>query len=283
MVNEPPPWVDDLFAFPTPPTLAALIDIAWQDAFTEDGAYDDGAAITRFDFMFDLSSVPRAPEGWECVYPGAAWRSDYVPLRATPELVQFGSLGTGAHVGWVVLAPELGRTDHPVALFGDDAGAWVIGADTLGGLEWLLSRSLRSYLSENDRTLIQRVSHRLGIKPGPELGVVNGRALEVPLEPDVPEGWWYQPARDGVGVGVLAPSDAFAEHVRISSELDEVLAESDRLLDKGYPASVLFEITDAFHNDPDLFPKLRGTWDRAYRDLGRDWFAERLATMADMY
>ncbi|MEU9126307.1 hypothetical protein AB0C96_42010 [Streptomyces sp. NPDC048506] len=29
----PPPWIDDLFPFPTPPTLRPLIDIAWRDAY----------------------------------------------------------------------------------------------------------------------------------------------------------------------------------------------------------------------------------------------------------
>ncbi|GAA2397588.1 hypothetical protein GCM10010191_00290 [Actinomadura vinacea] len=289
-MSAPPPWVDDLFPFPTPPALAKLIDIAWEHAFTDEDLYDECLLASHFGFMFDLEAVPAAPDGWEYTYPGPALasgvRQDFVPLWATPELVRFGSLGTGTYVGWVVLAPELNGADHPVALFGDDAGMRLIARDTRAGLEWMLSLGLRRQnLRDDARALIARLAAELDIHPAPEHGITpDGSDAVVPLEPAVPSGWRHVPGRDGTGVGVLAPADAFAAQGPVNSgELDEILAGADRLLDAGFPASALLELTDAFHDDPDRFAGLHPLWARAYRDLGRPRFADRLALMATMY
>ncbi|MFI0446927.1 hypothetical protein [Actinomadura sp. 6N118] len=290
-MTTPPPWVDDLFPFPTPPALAKLIDIAWEHAFTDEDQYDDGVVITHYDFMFDLACAPLAPKGWEHTYPGPSRGGDFVPLWATPELIQFGHLGTGICVGWVIPAPELQGSDHPVALFGHRPAARVIAGDTRAGLEWMLSLGLRKDgLRDDDRSLIARLAAELDINPAPEHGVTpDGRDVVVPLELAVPSGWRHVPSTFGVGfdngIGVLAPADAFAEYSLLlrSSKLDEILTEAARLLDAGYPATALLELTDAFHEDPDRLPDLHPLWSRAYHDLGRPQYANRLDLMLATY
>ncbi|WP_158745297.1 hypothetical protein, partial [Streptomyces sp. NRRL S-1448] len=93
---------------------------------------------TSFALPFDLCEVPLAPQGWEYCYAGEAFRRHHVPFMSVPELLPFADLDTGTCVGWVVPAPELGRTDHPVASFGHKEPG-VIGRNTLDGLTFLLS------------------------------------------------------------------------------------------------------------------------------------------------
>lgn len=71
-----------------------------------------------FALPFDLCEVPLAPQGWEYCYAGEVFRRHRLPLWSVPELLPFADLGNGTCVGWVVPAPELSRTDHPVASFG---------------------------------------------------------------------------------------------------------------------------------------------------------------------
>ncbi|GAA2112459.1 hypothetical protein [Actinomadura alba] len=73
------------------------------------------------------------------------------------------------------------------------------------------------------------------------------------------------------------------EHRGQSGELDEILADAARLLDAGFPATALLELTDAFHDDFDRFAQLRPPWARAYRDLSRPQLAARLELMLPMY
>ncbi|MFF0451355.1 hypothetical protein ACFYT4_34160 [Streptomyces sp. NPDC004609] len=284
-MTSPPRWVDDLFPFPTPPALARLIDIAWEHAFIEDDLYDEILLETYYDFMFDLEAVPLAPGGWEYSYPGPSSRLPRpAPLYATPELLPFGHLGNGTHIGWVVPAPELGGTDHPVAVFAQEPGARVIGRDTRAGLEFALSLGLRKdNLSDADRALIARLAAELGLRPSPEFGITeDGRDVLVPLDLAVPAGWRHE---HGVyGIGVLAPSDAFAGHGPVSSErLEEILADAVGMLDAGCPATALLGLTEAFHQDFLRLTELHPLWARAYQDLGRPQYAECLDLMLPTY
>jgi hypothetical protein len=306
-----PPWIDDLFPVPTPPALRTLLDIAWQhtyDLYLERESYDYLALLTHYDFMFDLDVIPRPLEGWH----GYAEFDDDVrrptiPLSATPEFVSFGALGTGAYVGWLVPAPELERADHPVALAGgEDGGVTWIGADTYGGLEFMLSWTLRRWREmpeppgewhAEDQRLLDRLATALGIHPHPDRtyagsswdGAVVFRDDEFDLVFDVPEGWRHTSGADGIGV--LAPSDAFADRDPVAGDVDlppeslgRVLGEAARALDAGHPASALLGLKDAFFHSPVCyFADLKPLWSRAYRDLGRPRFAERLELMASTY
>ncbi|PUB25503.1 hypothetical protein C8K30_107256 [Promicromonospora sp. AC04] len=244
--STPPPWVDDLFPFPTPPALRTLIDVAWQaayDFYRENESFDHTLLESHYDFMFDLEATPRPLAGWDA-YPEVddQDRRLRVPHFATPEFVPFGSLGDGGSVGWLVPAPELGRLDHPVVLAsGHDHGVTQIGPDTRAGLEFMLSRALRRWredpdpeppawrdrdvwLAQNqwridsrakDRGLVDRLAAELGVHPDPELtspgsrwsGTAVQQDSEFDIVLDVPEGWRHEPGADGVGV--LAPADAY--------------------------------------------------------------------------
>jgi hypothetical protein len=309
-VSEPvtPPWLDDLFPFPTPPVLARLVDIAWEHA-TREGYYDYTLMSTYFDFMFDLATFPRPPEGWECspeVDDVSRLRRVLAsaPMFVTPEFVPFGALGDGGYVGWLVPAPELDRPDHPVALAsGHDYRVSVIGADTRAGLEFMLSRGLRrqrerqqdperdsqdpvaEYLRDKYRELIPRLAAEIGAHLDPD-GAVESVADVVF---DVPAGWRHEMGEDGIGV--LAPAGTFADrepvvaHVQYEEQpVAPALADAAHLLDIGYPATALLGLKDTFVNSPPCyFAELNPLWARAYRDLGRPGLAQHLDLMTATY
>lgn len=281
-----PRWIDDLFPFPTPPALAKVIDIAWEEGFLatdlyEEGLYDALRVRTSPAFPFDLCEVPLAPQGWEYCYAGEVFRRHHIPFMSVPELLPFADLGNGTCVGWVVPAPELGRTDHPVASFGHkDPG--VIGRSTLDGLAFLLSLALRGG-GEGRRSQVAHLSAELGIHPTPEYGVnPAGGDVEVPLDLAPPAGWRHEPDPSGTGIGVLAPADAFAdEYPSFTGETDTILADASRILDAGCPASALLGLTAAYHEDAQRLPALHPLWARAYDDLGRTLLRERLDVMLE--
>ncbi|MFI8850092.1 hypothetical protein ACIGW3_07810 [Streptomyces sp. NPDC053499] len=285
-MTTPPRWTDDLFPFPTPPALAKVIDIVWEEEFLmrdlyEEGLYDAGRVQGSLALPFDLCEVPLAPQGWEYCYAGEVFRRHHIPFMSVPELLPFADLGTGTCIGWVVPAPELGRTDHPVASFGHKEPC-VIGRNTLDGLTFLLSLALRSG-EDCRRTRVARLSAELGIHPTPEYGVTpDGCDAEVPLDLAPPAGWRHEPDPSGIGIGVLAPNDAFAdEYPSFTGETDTILADASRMLDAGRPASALLGLTAAYHEDPLGLPDLHPSWARAYDDLDRPLFRERLDVMLE--
>ncbi|MFJ2200839.1 hypothetical protein [Streptomyces violaceusniger] len=281
----PPRWTDDLFPFPTPPALAKVIDIAWEEGFLttdlyEEGLYDADRVQTSFALPFDLCEVPRAPQGWEDCYAGEESRRHHVPFMSVPELLPFADLGTGACVGWVVPAPELGRTDHPVAYFGYTE-PYIIGRNTLEGLIYLLSPLDGG--GESHRTQVARLAADLGIHPTPKYGLSPGGGdVEVSLNLASPAGWRHEPDPSGIGIGVLAPNDAFAdEYPAFTGDTDFILADASRMLDAGYPASALLGLTAAYHEDTQRLSDLHPLWARAYDDLGRTLLRERLDVMLE--
>ncbi|MCP2341599.1 hypothetical protein [Actinomadura rupiterrae] len=285
-MTPPPSWLDDLFPFPTPPALAKVVDIAWEEGFLgtdlyEEGLYDPYRVQGSFALPFDLCEVPQAPDGWEDCYPEGVFRRHIVPFWSVPELLPFADLGSGTYIGWVVPAPELGRTDHPVASFGHKKPG-VIGRDTMDGLAFLLALALRSG-GEHREAQVARLAAELGLEPRPEYGVSpDGSDAEIPLDLAAPTGWRHEPDPSGIGIGVLAPHDAFAdEYPRFTGEIDAILDDASRLLDAGRPASALLGLTAAYHEDEQRIPELYPLWARAYDDLGRPLLRERLDVMLE--
>jgi hypothetical protein len=311
--SSAPRWVDDLFPFPTPPAFRTLIDIAWERAYEyylETDSYDFIELSTTFDFMFDLQRFPGPLDGWDPGYPEFTeeCRQPSVPLFATPEFVPFGSLGTGSHVGWLVPAPELRRPDQPVALAsGHSGGVTWLGPDTRTGLEFMLSWTLRRWredakhwadTSARRRPLVDRLAAELGVRPDPDTvyigssweGGTVAQDEEYEIAFDVPDGWHHAESVDGIGV--LAPSDAFSgrdpivpgQRVGRGGDPESVLADAQRALDAGYPATALLGIRDTFEANPSChFTELKPLWARAYRDLGRHHLTETLDRMESMY
>jgi hypothetical protein len=275
--------------------------------------------------MFDLDRFPRPLDCWHG-YPKFSDEGPQptIPMFATPEFVSFGALGTGAYIGWLVPAPELERLDHPAALAsGHDYGVTWIGEDTTTGLEFMLSWTLRRWreqpelappagrdpkvwLAQNqylidahaeDRRLLDRLATELGVHPDPDRSYAgsswNGPSVrlddEFEIVFDVPEGWRHEHGADGIGV--LAPSNAFADRDPVVADLtvpneslEPVLIDATRTLDAGHPATALLGLKDTFVGSATCyFADLKPLWSQAYRDLGRIQYAERLDLMTSMY
>lgn len=318
--STPPPWTDDLFPFATPAAFATLVDIAWRHSMQE-GYYDWIDMTTLYDFMFDLAVVPRPPEGWECSpeFNDGARRLP-PPFLAPPEFVPFGSLGDGGYVGWLVPAPELKRADHPVALAsGHEHGVTLVGADTRAGLEFMLSRALRRWGEQptleppawrdpdvwraqnqyridahtEDRRLLDQLAAELGVHPDPDIvrpglawdGETMLEDTESAITFDVPEGWRHESGEDGIGV--LAPADAYADEIPPTArdpDIESALRAAASWLDAGHPATALLALKNTFVHAPTCrFADLAPLWSRAYRDLGRPEYAERLDSMLPFY
>ncbi len=158
----------------------------------------------------------------------------------------------------------------------------IIGRNTLDGLAFLLALALR-FGGERRLAQVAHLSDALGIRPTAEYGVnANGGDAEVDLELAPPPGWRHEPDPSGIGIGVLAPDDAFADEYPVfTGDTDAILADATRLLDAGHPASALLGLTTAYHEDVLRLPDLHAAWTRAYDDLDRPLLRERLDVMLE--
>jgi hypothetical protein len=250
-----------------------------------------------------------------------------VAFAAPPELVPFVQLdgdrtgyvgfdhSASGWLGWVIAAPELGRPDHPVALVDLDRPASVhgLGKDTRAGLAMYFSL-LRILDMPEWRGMDSSEGSYAGWMRQVDDGIAtieNALELERPRFPepgspgrppswsgrcpelDVPPGWRHEPGADNVGV--LAPADAFvAERPRLPRpgqpiDLEELLADAERLLDAGAPASALLLVKEVFARGENErrrrkrsaegqrdVERLKPLWVRAYTDLGRPQLADRV-------
>jgi hypothetical protein len=260
---EGPAWADDLFPVPTPAAFRPMVDAAWRHA-TQDGYYDWIEFVTQPN-LFDLTVFPRAPEGWECSPEIGGTRVPEVVFYGVPEFVAFGLNGCGGAYGWLVPAPELDRSDHPVGFIDGHQPGFVafLGPDTRAGLQFITDLVGTSPWDDDD-------------------------SRYDPVIFDVPPGWRHQAGAHGIGV--LAPAEAFADRpatVPTSSEnaaLMPVLANAARFLDTGHPASALLCVENAFVELPSCcFAELRPLWAQAYLDLDRARYVEYLEAMAPVY
>ncbi|MFI1732174.1 hypothetical protein ACH40E_23790 [Streptomyces acidicola] len=109
-----------------------------------------------------------------------------------------------------------------------------------------------------------------------------GGDVEIPLDLAPPAGWRHEPDPSGIGIGVLSPNDAISdEYPSFAGETDTILADASRMLDAGHPASALLGLTAAYHEDTQRLPDLHPLWARAYDDLDRPLFHERLDVMLE--
>ena len=78
-----PPWVDDLFPFPTPAPFALVMDLAWQKA-TREGYYDLCEFGTTF-LMFDFAAAPAPRKGGSARRSSSAGADGPTRLAVRPD------------------------------------------------------------------------------------------------------------------------------------------------------------------------------------------------------
>jgi len=172
--------------------------------------------------------------------------------------------GEHAHrFGYVVWAPELPGSDHPVVRIDGTGRLHPYAPDTPSTFRRLVGEKL-SWDPEYDVHMGQEVFRAMGL---PET-----EHLLTELSPRVPVGWKHAPTRDGVGV--LAPAAAFEEGVRAdpSLSLAEHQAWVGRLLYHRKAGSALVVLKDACHvgrRRPGVHRALGGLLAEAYLELGR--------------
>ncbi|MFF4954999.1 hypothetical protein [Streptomyces chattanoogensis] len=97
-----------------------------------------------------------------------------------------------------------------------------------------------------------------------------------------PAGWRHEPDPSGIGIGVLAPNDAFGHaYPSFTGETDTILADASQMLDASHQASALLGLTATYHEDAQRLPDLHPLWARAYDDLDHPLFRQRLDAMLD--
>lgn len=303
----PRPRLDGWFPFPVPAAFVELVDVAWWNAFRKGSFhlddFEDFYGAVPFSLTFDDSPFREGLPGTPVSLTGEQMA---MPVRVAPEFFPFGVRTDATAVGWVVPAPELNRSDHPVAITGEDQMVGYAGPGTRSGLEWLMSHVLRGERVDPHpewwtatygrirREIFDRLVAALDLRPDPD--AVPDMMLLKEVKYPLPAGW--RTVRTVDGMGVLAPAGAFAPRDPIrydESHYDSgqslwvsggeearlmdgpVLDDAVRLLDDGHPATALVELRDAFIQMAP-FELLKEPWQRAYRMLGRPTLADALDT-----
>lgn len=209
-------------------------------------------------------------------------------LHTPPELFTVAATGVdGGHFGYLILAPELGLHDYPIARFEpmDGTGAALIGRSTCEAVETELSNC---FLYEEQHNL--RSARGFVWWPAVEarlagLGVFPDTAKAERAFTDYQpasrlSGWKHETSSDGVGV--LARSELFSPYeagVR-AIDVEGTLRWSERLNEQGFPASSLLLLRECYWqswsgNQDDAATLCRAMME-TYSALGRPIFAEIL-------
>ena len=208
---------------------------------------------------------------------------DNHPLEVIP-FAQNG--GDALSYGWVLLAPELDLADLPCVSFAPEwEGAVWLGDDTKGALETLLVGFAHGN-DKVDRSQRDALCKALGLAPDYARKDISGGAfVSAPrqrgrrkrgrtLSPVVPAGYRFEATKDGIGV--LAPSSAFAPNPFDARELvDEAatLAAARKFLARKKPASALVALKQGhFWEAPTQIVEMRR---EAYLALRRPALAAR--------
>lgn len=233
-----------------PSSLVDRLRAAFEYA-TSEGFVDDTGYLTYEGLGFEIAGLAQCPVWPDC---------DPFSYPCTPpELFVFGSAGVdGIHYGFVVHAPEL-PVVHPLAVMNPmDADAGVRG---LGGSSMLADGG----------------------------GSMAFDPAWPRVSPAVPDGWRFEPTRDGIGV--LAPAACFGDAPSLDlgyyAELAPVERAATVALMKGHPATSLLLLREFFaHNHHGDAVAARATlrlMAQAYRSLDRPLLAEAALNHADRH
>jgi hypothetical protein len=209
-------------------------------------------------------------------YPSLPYDRD---PQTPPELFPIANMGVdGVHYGYVIHAPELPRSDYPMGEYCpiDSGGVFLLGENTATALENMLSWQLDYNISKEKDVL--RLSRLLHLKPAPQKANrrygPDGNGL--PIRPEIPEGWQYVPSTDGIGV--LAPSSAFASktHVLPENTGRAFLENADQAIERDFLGTALFYLREGFWKfsaNFDMVEEFSDRMTKVYRLLGREILA----------
>ena len=276
-----PPDRQDLsaaFGIAVPVAFVSLVQVVFRAARGNheffSSFWDDVFGLRPSRELWESVLKPGTPEPhWECRYP-----------TTPPELVPIGDRGVdGAHVGFVVHAPELDREDYPVGYFCpmDGDGVMLAGCDTrhfvARRLSYLLGcwrdyatktaeetarssiipigqdataivDSLKKKYTEDEKryaTVVETMREALGVsaRPDSECSWCDGYLPS----PTVPQAWSYRCSDDRVGV--LARKRFFAPgpvlEFEFRTEWRKCLNEARRSSTRGYAATALYYLREA--------------------------------------
>jgi hypothetical protein len=188
------------------------------------------------------------------------------------------------HVGYVIHAPELAAQDYPVGSMSpmDWGGVFYVGRSTSEAFQNLISDQLAQ--STEPPPCLLEISAILGISPDPAMadGELDAKGMPVRVDPQVPSGWDYLRASDGIGV--LAPVGMFAPHATPPAATDPPqvwLQMADSALVNGFPATALWLLREVYwrHWSDDRFVgQASAQLAATYRALGR----HSLATLSQL-
>ena len=252
------------FGFPVPPPFVTLLNALCADCGSAK------AACERLEGVL----------GW--IPAGDDMRYDGTP----PELFPIAGTGVdGGHFGYVIHAPELPASDHPIGRFEpmDSDGVRLVGMTTFEAAETVLSFEmqcdqefglLRSPFSSAWWPEVAARLRSLSIEPDlAKAGCHYENGDGRPVTPAVPEGWRHLASADGIGV--LAPAPLFhpapLPAVERRPDVSAVLGAALRYAADRFPATALWLLRECYWRvwpDPDSIALCRAMID-AYHALGR--------------
>ncbi len=195
--------------------------------------------------------------------------------------------GDGIHNGYLILAPELELHDFPVVGYTPGSGHIdFCGNTTTEGIEQLISYGhADDDFEEIDLSFLNSINiYPSSSKSDNGFYGINYDPSDLITPPlKMPDNYSFMMTHDGVGV--LARADIFNKNhkqLKDNNSSKEFIEEAKSNMDKGYWASALFHLKEAwfykFYEETDETKRLlRDLQIKVYKALGRDVYATRLS------
>lgn len=235
--------------------------------------------------LYDFSSDLLRAHTWQ-VPPQERASSQELDYLTTPfELMVVSWSGMdGMHFSWVVHAPELERNDFPMVSYSpsEDGCVW-LGDDTAQGLAHLMVGKRKAYLRSGMKDPLggeewERLVALLGHRPDPDDGRISpGARSKLSCLPEVPNGYRFEQAPDGVGVLAVEQLFGAFDVFSMGNEEDRFEREALRLTAEGKHAGALLLLKHLRLLQPENARVVERMRD-AYVALGRPMHAARAST-----